>query len=340
MPGIFFGNNLKISYFSIVILLFGNIEWIMNKIPKIMMIIMLMIITAAQAEPDNGKCFKCHASPTLKEIDEETGVTRNLYVDPLAFKGSNHGRLQCTFCHGNSHDSWPHSKSAAVDLTCITCHSANSTFLHNNMQFSEKFDGIPIGKIYDEFQQNYHVKKLGDKFNCFSCHDPHSFQRNFTDRAQKIVADNAMCLHCHASTSNLKMLTARKFDNIENIHAWLPNPELHWKNVRCIDCHSSYNAPNLSHNILPKDKAVKNCEKCHSQNTILMTKLYKYESKKEKEKSGFVNGSILNKSYVIGSTRNSYLDKISIIIFAGMFIFIGIHGGIRLLTKKKNNYKK
>ena len=77
----------------------------------------------------------------------------------------------------------------------------------------------------------------------------------------------------------------------------------------------------VSHLINPKEKAVKKCNECHSQNSLLMSSFYKFESK-EQRKDGFFNGIILNQSYVIGANRNEYLNIFSLIIFGIVILVI------------------
>ena len=67
-----------------------------------------------------------------------------------------------------------------------------------------------------------------------------------------------------------------------------------------------------------------------------MASLYKFESK-ELRRGGFLNGIILNSSYVIGANRNEYLNLISLIIFVIVIGVIAIHIIVRI-RKKNNNY--
>ncbi|TFG41868.1 MAG: hypothetical protein E4H43_03880 [Bacteroidia bacterium] len=116
-------------------------------------------------------------------------------------------------------------------------------------------------------------------------------------------------------------------------HDCLPNQASHFKSVRCIECHSQINDTILvSHLINPMEKAVKKCNECHSQNSMLMSTLYKFQSK-EQRKDGFFNGIILNQSYVIGANRNEYLNLLSLLIFAIVILITGGHIYFRL-TKK------
>jgi NAD-dependent SIR2 family protein deacetylase len=144
-----------------------------------------------------------------------------------------------------------------------------------------------------------------------------------------------MCLNCHQTGDSEGILINADVPPVEFSHEWLPERDLHWNKVRCVDCHTSYEGKNLAHNIMPKEKAVKNCESCHSKNSILMTKLYKFEHKESREKMGFINGVLLSEAYVIGSTRNKIMDNASFLIFGLAFFGIAVHGFIRFMSNKK-----
>jgi hypothetical protein len=86
---------------------------------------------------------------------------------------------------------------------------------------------------------------------------------------------------------------------------------------------------------MPKDKAVKKCVECHSQNSLLLASLYKYQSKEKREKQGFLNGAILTETYVIGANRNRFLNVASLGIFSLVVIGLIIHAVLRKIYSKK-----
>lgn len=288
----------------------------------------------------NEDCFRCHKSETLQLIDFETGLINSYHVSPEKFNSSNHKNLKCINCHTGNYDKWPHKDSIINKLNCVSCHSGETNFIMNNPDFKDKFSEISIKEINDEFEKSIHFKKFGDKFDCFSCHDPHSFQRNRTPSKTKILNDNKMCLNCHDTENNRSELYNTSMPELELSHEWLPNKNIHWESVRCIDCHSSYEETNLSHFIMKKESAVKNCESCHSKNSKLMSKLYKHEHKESKQKLGFINGTLINNAYVIGSTRNVIMDNLSFIIFGITFIGIFTHGFLRWKSKNNKSNKR
>jgi hypothetical protein len=212
---------------------------------------------------------------------------------------------------------------------CIDCHGGD-----------EKFAKYHFEEIEAEYHKSTHFKMEDEGFSCWKCHNPHTYKitvRNNSNLKETIAYDNAICLNCHSNFSHFQLLTDRKEISIIEKHDWLPNQTSHFANVRCIECHTQINnnIP-ISHLIKSKDQAVKLCNECHSKNSILMASLYKFESK-EQRRDGFFNGIILNASYVIGANRNQYLNTLSLIIFVGVIVIIGIHIILRI-RKNKQNY--
>jgi hypothetical protein len=89
------------------------------------------------------------------------------------------------------------------------------------------------------------------------------------------------------------------------------------------------------HQILTADQAVKHCEDCHSANSLMITKLYKYKTEESRQKFGFINSVALNEAYIIGMTRNVILDQLSFLILGVMAIGISAHGTARWLSNKR-----
>ena len=285
-------------------------------------------------EADNNRCFKCHGQERYEYTNETLGrqVKANMCSERIILKNefysSNHKSFSCTDCHSTEYVKFPHSGELRMEqkYNCIDCHGGD-----------EKFAKYHFEDIEAEYKKSVHYKMEGDGFSCWNCHNPHTYKisvRNSSNLKETIAYDNAICLNCHSNYSNFRLLSDRKEINIIQKHEWLPNQTSHFANVRCIECHTEINNKiPVSHLIRPKDQAVKLCNECHSQNSILMASLYKFESK-EQRRDGFFNGIILNVSYVIGANRNEYLNLLSLIIFIGVILVIGIHIIIRI---RKNN---
>jgi hypothetical protein len=286
---------------------------------------------------DNERCFKCHGQGKYEYTNETLGrqvralMCSQRIVNRDLFYQSNHKSFSCTDCHSPEYAKFPHAGELRMEqkLNCIDCHGGD-----------EKFAQYHFEAIDSEYIQSTHYKLQEDGFSCWSCHNPHTYKINIrnTDNIKETISyDNAICLSCHSDFNHFQLLTDRKEINILKTHEWLPNQAVHFQNVRCIECHTRINNNILvSHQIRPKKEAVRRCNECHSQNSILMATLYKFESK-EQRRSGFFNGIILNESYVIGANRNKFLNMISFGILALVLFGIGIHVAFRV-RKDKHNY--
>ena len=102
--------------------------------------------------------------------------------------------------------------------------------------------------------------------------------------------------------------------------------------MRCVECHTPVSKKVMSHEILPAEKAEKRCVACHSADSTLRLRLYKHMVSEERSRVGFVNSMILNEAYVIGATRNVYLD-LALGIFAAVVVFIIVlHSILRIIA--------
>jgi len=319
----------------------------MRKIPvHFIMAFMLVLLSSVSINAQNDKkaenakfnekCLKCHGQSKYKYINSESGteVTRRMYIETIInrsqFAESNHKTFKCIDCHSADYDTFPHPGRLRMETkyACIDCHGDD-----------EKYAKFQFEKIESEYQASVHSTKHGEDFNCWMCHNPHSYKINARseNKIKDIVAyDNAICLNCHADITKYQMLTDKVNPDIIQKHKWLPNQALHFKSVRCIECHARTNDSILvAHNIQPKAKAVRRCVECHSTNSILMASLYKYKVKEARSKAGFYNGVIMNEGYVIGANRNYYLGLLSLILFGCVAAGILIHASMRIIKRKK-----
>jgi Cytochrome c3 len=256
----------------------------------------------------------------------------NRIIHRDAFYNSNHNSFACTDCHSANYDTFPHPGELRMEdpYNCIDCHGNDENFARFHFE-----------EIEAEFQQSTHYKSVGDAFTCWKCHNPHTYKLNIRgskDITQAIAYDNQFCLNCHSDFERFQLLTDKKEINIIQKHEWLPNQALHFSQVRCIECHARPNDSLLvAHLIMPKEKAVKRCVECHSQNSLLMSSLYKFQAKETRTQAGFLNAIILNNAFVIGANRNVILNKVSIVIFFVVIVLLLIHLLLRIRTKKKDS---
>lgn len=283
---------------------------------------------------ENENCFKCHGQKVYEYTNETTGtnVRHTMFVERIVnrevFYQSNHKSFKCTDCHSEEYQKFPHAGELRMEplYNCIDCHG-------NDEQYAK----FRFEEIEAEYQQSSHYKLEKDGFTCWKCHNPHTYKisNRDSDNLKKTIAyDNSICLNCHSNFDRFQLLTDRDEINILQKHDWLPNQAAHFKSVRCIECHTKTSDSVLvAHLIMPKDNAVRRCNECHSQNSILMASLYKFKSK-EQRKDGFFNGVILNESYVIGANRNEYLNSFSLIILAMVLGVVAIHVFFRVVKVK------
>lgn len=290
----------------------------------------------AQDVADNGKCLKCHGQVFYEYDNEWTGqVDRKPlnpfhHIDSVKMHQSVHKMFACIDCHSMDYETFPHDGELRLEAkyTCMDCHGGDDTYAKYN------FEGIE-----EAFMGSVHFQASEERFNCWSCHDAHGYElalRNDKSIVEVVELSNNMCLSCHDNKFKYGLISDDQPKQINEIHAWLPNQDSHFKKVRCVDCHTNVQEDVLvSHNILPKEKALKNCVQCHSANSVLMESLYAYRAKESRESSGFLNAVILNEGYMIGANRNQTLNNISIGIFSLMILGLLVHLILRFILIKK-----
>ncbi len=275
-------------------------------------------------------CWRCHGMETLAYRDTLTGKIVNLYVNPQQYRQSNHKRLECIACHTADYSHYPHPEHFKQEnLYCLDCHKDDPKFL--SYRFAE---------IEQAFKNSIHTTQLPEQFNCFSCHEPHQFKvsRVGEEISEIVRYDNEICLNCHASPL-YKSLNRKGFTDLIISHQWLPNPQLHWRSIRCVECHTPAST-HLSHKILAAKQSVKNCVPCHSKEAALLTSLYKYRSQEDLQKTGWFNKAVFNNAYIIGMSRNKTVDRWSLIILALTIVGLFAHGlGRFFATSRRGNTK-
>ncbi|MBK7400359.1 MAG: cytochrome c3 family protein [Myxococcales bacterium] len=271
---------------------------------------------AALAEPPSAldQCLGCHGDKSLERVDASK-KKESVYIDRLGLSRSEHRGLVCTDCHSKEFSKDPHPPARRA--ICLDCHVGNSTLK----------DGVQFGDIIRDFQGSVHALK-NEAFRCIHCHDAHTFQLDVT--RQRIFEHNKVCLRCHASVTQFDKMVQKKPPDLDKAHEWLPNRDLHWRTVRCLECHTGYD-PKSSHLVLAKKFAVKKCEACHSQNPAQLMRLYSRMRAAEVRELGFLNATIINRAYVIGATRNRRLDFFALLIIGGTFAGVSGHGALRIL---------
>ncbi len=282
----------------------------------------------------NHSCLKCHSFNVITFHNEVMGKDQKklmnpyLIMDTLDLKTGVHQNFDCMDCHSYEYETYPHPANLKLEPmpSCLDCHGYDPTYA--TYQFE---------KIDEEFQKSVHAK-IGDEiFSCESCHDQHTYRptaRN-SERIMEIVEySNGICLSCHDDMNRYESVAGHENPKIVQVHSWLPNQDLHFRNTRCIECHTTVvDSLMVSHNILPKTEAVRSCAKCHSGNSLLQASLYKYENLQARSANGALKTMLTNQSYVIGTNQSPVLKRILLIVFLMAVAGIIVHATFRILKK-------
>jgi Cytochrome c3 len=272
----------------------------------------------------NAECYSCHSlegvhHPPRPGLDLQR--LASLEVDSARYDQGVHTGMACKECHIEGYVAYPHAEQAQRKIKpCIECHRQSGS------------------DIEKEFKLSVHYKKHGELFTCTSCHSPHYMRVAEKIRLPRAIADqdNHFCMRCHQSESRYsQFVQVKELPDLYQVHAWLPNVLLHWATVRCIDCHTPAPRPGVgvSHDILPKDKSERECVSCHSRESSLRTRLYRYLVHEDRlEKVGFLNAYVLNEAYVVGATRNEWLDRATFLLVGLMVAGIALHAALRAIT--------
>jgi hypothetical protein len=256
-------------------------------------------------------------------------MPQDFRIDSAAYYQSSHFSFKCTDCHTPDYETFPHDGELRKEFinTCLDCHGGDEDFA----QF--KFE-----EIEEAFNNSVHSPDNLTNFNCYGCHNPHTYKldyRNTEDLLSTIEKNNQTCMNCHNQESHMRLYSDNEFKDLSVSHEFLPNQQAHYQKVRCLECHGEI-GENLmvAHNILPAEESVKNCKECHSKNSLLMASLYRYQSIENRKKFGFYNATILNESYVIGASRNQWLNIFTVVVFALSILAIITHAIILKISKK------
>ncbi len=304
--------------------------------------------TGQNIPKQNQTCLKCHASQTYSLYNEwtekeEKRLMNPFYIlDTIQIAGGAHRTFNCIDCHSMDYGAYPHGGELKLEpmMTCIDCHGGDPTY--KDWQFD---------RIEEEFQKSVHFETHDDQFSCSKCHNQHYYRataRTSSNIKEIVDYSNKMCLSCHDNMTKYQLVSEDAKPKLVKTHNWLPSQELHFRRVRCIECHTEVqDSLMVSHNVLREEHATKNCVECHSANSMLQASLFKYQNLqtrfKEWEKlqaSGlgiFTTNSpeenFLNEYYVIGASRVPRLNTIFAIMFFATIGGIVAHLILRIIKK-------
>jgi hypothetical protein len=286
---------------------------------------------------ENERCFRCHDKPaemsdtSIASFRDSLKLEERQIITRQEFYSSNHKSLACIGCHADPTPESPNrtSREAAASKTCNDCH-----------QYIKEHAGYHFALIEEEFKQSIHYQSKQIQFNCWTCHDPHVYRtmyRNSENITAAINYDNAICLSCHKHALSSSESDSEKMKGKSEMHRWLPEMEEHFEGVRCLDCHTKIDEDVLvAHLVMRKEHAVKKCGECHSQNSILLTTLYKNQPRDSSATNVLFNSVVKKNIYVIGANRSTTLNRICLSLLGLIICSILVHLIPRILTKKKS----
>ena len=240
----------------------------------------------------NTQCAFCHMTDFKKNYD----ITTDSYKSNWKEMG-----IGCTQCH-EDHTNNPDPKTGCMtDLashnklkkdhpqrildSCAACHSRRAEF-DDNFHHGEKFGDhyqlqlptmphlyYPDGQIKDEVYvwTSFRLSNMGHKgVSCMDCHDPH------TTKLKMPVANNTLCMSCHAGGSNGRMDGAIIIDPATHTkHFGIGKHNGVGSGHSCVDCHMTHTTymgrdPRRDHGFhipdpqMTKETGTPNaCNKCH-----------------------------------------------------------------------------
>lgn len=269
-------------------------------------------------ELTNLECMDCHNPDMLKMSKEELAEQVTVDDKPMP------PRAKPPFISGELNLAIKEKKYAEgvhADTTCVACHKDVVEVPHN-----QRLKSVDCKECHEEFVDNVqasaHSEKVGPKsVGCIGCHDVHygkpkgDYEKSFSPK---------VCEECHKAY-NMDTLKAHK-----NIY----EPKLHLA-LNCMLCHSG-DQPGV-HNIPAVKTKVAKCESCHTKKSLLSKEKPAPVSFSEYiAKTGFINEDALKKyGYVLGAHRIPALDLIIILAVIAPFGLPIVHGGLRILTRRK-----
>lgn len=199
---------------------------------------------AAQTGGQNERCFACHQKSDLGTITVD-GQQKSLTVDPVVYRASRHGLIDCTGCHIGFKPG-EHSAAQTEDWlfsarvsACGNCH----------------------GDIFVEYSTSTHGTKTMNRGQavqtptCSTCHGSHAIVATNTDAFRRHGVD--LCSGCHGGKSGTYLDTYHGKSFLLGRSA----------SATCADCHTAHHVLPASDPVssVSSQNVVGTCRQCHSQ---------------------------------------------------------------------------
>ena len=269
---------------------------------------------AKEDELGNETCMECHNANILKQSKEELAdqvVVGETPAPPRAPLRYTFGELSLAI-NGRRY-----SEGVHAEFRCVECHKDITEVPH-----PQRLQRVDCKACHEEdvgtVVTGAHGKEAGAKGpECIGCHDVHYGKGK---DAYTGLWKQKVCLDCHAKSDKTP---------IPKAHASLYEPAMHLK-LKCMACHKG-EKDGVHYIPLVKTKVAR-CESCHSKNTILA----KLEQKVDFSTKDFINkAGMKDFGYVVGAHRIPALDCILILVVLGPLALPIFHGGMRIITRRK-----
>ncbi|BDS07285.1 hypothetical protein NT6N_23250 [Oceaniferula spumae] len=296
----------------------------------------------------NTQCAFCHMTDFHKNYDIAT--------DSYDSKWKEMG-IGCTQCHGDMAEKADADTGCLIDLakhksitknhpervieSCASCHSRRGEF-DDNFHHGEKFGDhyqlqlptmpqlyYPDGQIRDEdyVWTSLRLSNMGHKgVNCMDCHDPH------TTKLKMPVANNTLCMSCHAGGSNGRVEGAIVIDPATHTkHFGIGEHNGIGSGHSCVDCHMTHTTymgrdPRRDHGFhvpdpqMTKELGIPNaCNKCHEDkdtdwaitwtNTWFGDKMHTPERKRQRARTRAIGGAFSGRQESIDDLLAAYANE-------------------------------
>ena len=276
---------------------------------------------ASAEELSNQSCLECHNPDILKLSKEE--LTEQVVVEGEPTPAAPKPR----FVAGKltlSIDEKEYAAGVHSDTTCVTCHKGVQELPHK----------MPLTKVdckecHEESVDTIQASAHGDKADlkgpkgpgCIGCHDVH-YGKAVSTYAKEFKKQ--ICVDCHKAYGR----------DTNKDHRKLYEPGLHL-GMACMTCHAGA-GPGV-HSIAPVKTRVAHCESCHTKFTMLsQEKKLPSRDVQYMKQTAFINTDALKKfGYMVGANRIPALDMILILVVLGPLALPVVHGGLRILTRRK-----
>jgi predicted CXXCH cytochrome family protein len=335
-----------------------------------MLLILLLCMPAAAMAMETEDCLACHT--------EADYVGEDLSIDADSFMHTAHANFGCTTCHNSVTDEHPYGGETSPALSCDLCHSevADTYQQTTHANYASCIDCHDPHSAQG-LQSTSSQAMNAPCFQCHDRDDTIEEHSEWLPQTALHVA-KVPCITCHTATEDYLVVLqidrvqsqedstqtpAADYDELKEISGDQQVAQLidvdrdnlvSLTELRDFMLNPAYEQLTISGTLVPKESshnlAVQesryDCTFCHASGTQSMQTSYLALPNQDGSvvRLEVEEGAIVDTLYgtpdfyLTGSSRNSTLDIIGLIILCGGFIMPVGHGTLRLLTHKNRKH--